>query len=257
MVALSGVELVIELVIFFLLVGIGIFVVKIMKNSDNKFLNPTEYLPLEEIQSIKQGYFLIMMGLCFVVVLYSLSFNSSDLVYFAIFDIIISLYVVITIDKTSNWHKLLIFLLVPFGSLTFLVYGYTLVSYLDLIHIPVFLYLIKYYYDGFKIYTENNSLGITIVLLFVIIFVSFFVTILVESVNPLDSLVMVSNAFTSNGYAVLGHSIPGKVNSLFLVWSGYLISGVGTATLTVALLTRYYNKKFERLEELIKKNNEN
>ena len=238
MVALSGVELVIELVIFFLLVGIGIFVVKIMKNSDNKFLNPTEYLPLEEIQSIKQGYFLIMMGLCFVVVLYSLSFNSSDLVYFAIFDIIISLYVVITIDKTSNWHKLLIFLLVPFGSLTFLVYGYTLVSYLDLIHIPVFLYLIKYYYDGFKIYTENNSLGITIVLLFVIIFVSFFVTILVESVNPLDS-------------------IPGKVNSLFLVWSGYLISGVGTATLTVALLTRYYNKKFERLEELIKKNNEN
>ena len=66
---------------------------------------------------------------------------------------------------------------------------------------------------------------------------------------------MVSNAFTSNGYAVLGSSILGKVNSLFLVWSGYLISGVGTATLTVALLTRHYNKRFDELEKLIKENN--
>ncbi len=256
MVALSALDIVIELVLFLFLVGMGIFVVKMLKNSDSKFLNPIEYLPLEEIHSVRQVYYLIMMGLCFVVVLYSLSFRDSDLMYFAAFDIIISLYVAITIDKTSNWHKLLILLLVPFGSLTFLVYGFTLVSLLDLIHIPVFLYLVKYYYDDFKTYTENNSLGITIVLLFAIIFISFFVTVLVENVNPLDSLVMVSNAFTSNGYAVLGHSIPGKVNSLFLVWSGYLISGVGTATLTVALLTRYYNKKFERLEELIKKNNE-
>ena len=79
----------------------------------------------------------------------------------------------------------------------------------------------------------------------------------VEGVNPLDSLVMVSNAFTSNGYAVLGKTIPGKINSLFLVWSGYLISGVGTATLTAAILTRHFNRKFDKLEELIKKNNEN
>lgn len=252
---LSLLQLIIEIIIFLVAVTIGIFVVNKLKNSDTKFLNPTEYLPTEEIHSIKQIFYLIMMGLCFVVALYALVFDSGDLTYFVIFDIIFSLYIAITIEKDSAWKKVLILFLIPYGSLTYLMFNFTLISLLDLIHIPVFLYLIKYYYDKFKIYTESNSLGITIVLLFSIVFVSFFITIFVEGVNPLDSLVMVSNAFTSNGYAVLGKSIPGKVNSLFLVWSGYLISGVGTATLTVALLTRHYNKRFDDLEKLIKENN--
>ena len=67
---------------------------------------------------------------------------------------------------------------------------------------------------------------------------------------------MVSNAFTSNGYAVLGDTPIGKLNSLFLVWGGYILSGVGTATLTAALLSRHFNKRFEELEELIKNNND-
>lgn len=254
--SLSFLQFIIESVVFLIVVGIGIVVIEKLKNNDNKFLNPLEYVPLEEFHSIRQIYYLIMMALCFVVVLYSMSFNSSDIVYFALFDIIISLYIAITIDKTSNWHKLMVFLLIPFGAITYLIYGITLVSYLDLIHIPVFLYLIKYYYDDFKKYTETNSLGITIVLLFAIVFISFIFTAFIESENPLDALVMVSNAFTSNGYAVLGNTIPGKINSLFLVWGGYLISGVGTATLTAAILTRHFNKKFDKLEELIKKNNE-
>lgn len=254
--SLSFLQFIIESVVFLIVVGIGIVVIEKLKNNDNKFLNPLEYVPLEEFHSIRQIYYLIMMALCFVVVLYSMSFNSSDIVYFSLFDIIISLYIAITIDKTSNWHKLMVFLLIPFGAITYLFYGITLVSYLDLIHIPVFLYLIKYYYDDFKKYTETNSLGITIVLLFAIVFISFIFTAFIESENPLDALVMVSNAFTSNGYAVLGNTIPGKINSLFLVWGGYLISGVGTATLTAAILTRHFNKKFDKLEELIKKNNE-
>ena len=253
---LSFLQFIIESFVFLIVVGIGIVVIEKLKNNDNKFLNPLEYVPLEEFHSIRQIYYLIMMALCFVVVLYSMSFNSSDIVYFALFDIIISLYIAITIDKTSNWHKLMVFLLIPFGAITYLFYGITLVSYLDLIHIPVFLYLIKYYYDDFKKYTETNSLGITIVLLFAIVFISFIFTAFIESENPLDALVMVSNAFTSNGYAVLGKTIPGKLNSIFLVWGGYLISGVGTATLTAAILTRHFNKKFDKLEELIKKNNE-
>ena len=67
---------------------------------------------------------------------------------------------------------------------------------------------------------------------------------------------MVSNAFTSNGFTVLGTSILGKINSLVLVWSGYILSGVGTATLTAAILTRHFNKRFDELEEMIKKDNE-
>ena len=57
-------------------------------------------------------------------------------------------------------------------------------------------------------------------------------------------------------YAVLGDTPIGKLNSLFLVWGGYILSGVGTATLTAALLSRHFNKRFEELEELIKNNND-
>ena len=134
-------------------------------------------------------------------------------------------------------------------------------GWLDLIHIPIMIFYIKYYYDKFREYTEANSLGIAILLLFTIIFLSAINTMFVESKNPLDALVMVSNAFTSNGYAVLGDSIPGKLNSIILVWSGFIISGVGTATLTVALSANHFNKKFEELdnkleelEKLIEKN---
>jgi hypothetical protein len=47
----------------------------------------------------------------------------------------------------------------------------------------------------------------------------------------------------------------GKLNSIFLVWSGYILSGAGTATLTAAIIIRHFNKKFNKLEEMIKENN--
>ena len=68
---------------------------------------------------------------------------------------------------------------------------------------------------------------------------------------------MTSNAFTSNGYAVLGNSSVGKLNSLILVWSGFILSGVATATLTVAIVMKRVNNDFDRLEELVKKNKKN
>ncbi|WP_296803923.1 hypothetical protein [uncultured Methanobrevibacter sp.] len=106
-------------------------------------------------------------------------------------------------------------------------------------------------------YTETNSLGITIILLFSIIFVSFIITMLVEEVSPINSMVMVSNAFTSNGYSILGSSGWGKFNSLILVWSGFFLSGVGTATLTVTIVMKHVNNEFDRLEDLAKKNKKN
>ena len=80
---------------------------------------------------------------------------------------------------------------------------------------------------------------------------------LVEGKTPIDSLVMVSNAFTSNGYAVLGKTGLGKIDSLILVWGGFFLSGVGTATLAVGIVMRKTDEKFDRLEELIKKNKKN
>ena len=170
-----------------------------------------------------------------------------------------------------DWkNRILLILLIPYGSLTYFLFGKSLVGYLALIHVPVFIYFIKVYYDKFREYTESNGLGIAIILLFSIIFISFFITQLAEHVDPLNSLVMVSNAFTSNGYAVLGSSVIGKINSVFLVWGGYLLSGVGTATLAAAILKKHYDvkneelyakiddldKKIDNLEELIKNKDE-
>ena len=219
-------------------------------------MNPREYFPEEELHSLRQVFYLIMMGLCFINILYSLVFVSTDVIYLVIFDIFLSLFVAIRLDRSILKNKILIFLLVPYGSLTYLLFGNTLVGFLDFLHVPIFIYIIKIYYDKFREYTESNGLGIAIILLFLIVFISFLATQIAEGANALDSLVMVSNAFTSNGYAVLGNSIAGKLDAIVLVWAGYILSGVGTATLTAAILTRHFNSKFEELEELIKKNNE-
>ena len=63
---------------------------------------------------------------------------------------------------------------------------------------------------------------------------------------------MVSNAFTSNGYTVLGSTGLGKANSILLVWSGFILSCVGTATLTVSIIVSHIDDKFDRLEKLVK-----
>ena len=250
------IEYFVEIAVFMVLMVIASFLLKKIMKSRNKIFNPREYFPEEEIHSLRQVFYLIMMAACFINVLYSLVFVSTDVIYLVIFDILLSLFVAIRLDSSTLKNKILILLLVPYGSLTYLLFGNTLVGLLDFLHVPIFIYIIKLYYDKFREYTESNGLGIAIILLFMIVFISFLATQVAEGANALDSLVMVSNAFTSNGYAVLGNSIAGKLDAIVLVWAGYILSGVGTATLTAAILTRHFNSKFEELEELIKKNNE-
>jgi hypothetical protein len=244
-------RVVFEIISFLILATAAGYILKKIKGKSYKILNPQEYIPEEEIHSLKQMFYLIMMGLFFINIMYSMTFVETEVPYIAIFDIALSLFLAVTLDKSSIKNKILILVLVPYGSMTFFLYGHSLIGLLDLIHVPVFIYFIKVYFDKFKEYTESNSLGIAIILLFTIVFISFIFTQIVETENPLDSLVMVSNAFTSNGYSVLGTTIPGKLNSLVLVWSGYILSGVGTATLTAALLIKHFNKKFEKLEKMI------
>lgn len=82
----------------------------------------------------------------------------------------------------------------------------------------------------------------------------------IENEDPLNAIVMVSNAFTSNGYAILGDTTGGKINSIILVWSGYILSGAATATLTVSILMRRFKSKLEdydkKLDELQESLNE-
>lgn len=250
-------QLIIEILLFGIFTLVCEFILKKMKDSQNRFLNPHEFLPESEIHTLRQVFYLIVMALSFVNILYSLIVtNMNHIIYFVIFDIFLSLGIAVSLDKSSTKNKILFLLLVPYGALTYILFGITWISFLDLVHILIFIYFIKFYYDKFREYTTSNRLGLTIILLFAIIFISFFITQLAEQVNPLDALVMVSNAFTSNGYAVLGHSIPGKLNSIFLVWGGYIISGAGTATLTAAILIRHFNKRLEKLEKIIEEESE-
>ena len=243
-------------IIFAILIVLGTVILNKIRNSSNRFLNPEELLPKDELPLLKQLFYLIIMSGAFISIVYILTFIYTDVFYFVIFDVIISLIIAIDLDKSSWKNKILILLVVPYGSLYYLLCGFTLVGLIDLIHIPVLIYFIKVYYDKFQEYTTNNRLGYTILLLFIIVFISFIITQLAEGVTPLDSMVMVSNAFTSNGYAILGKTVPGKINSLLLVWSGYIIAGAGTAALTSAVLIRHFNKRLKRLEELINEGSE-
>ncbi|MEE0935047.1 MAG: hypothetical protein U0L42_05180 [Methanobrevibacter sp.] len=241
----------IEMVIFLVVMAIGMFIVKRVRNSSNQALNPHEYLPEEEIQTLKQVFYLIMMALFFVDFVYSFIVLKGEIFYLTLFDVALCLFAAVLLDKESWKNKLIVFFLLPFGSFSYLLFGSSFLFIFDVIHIPILLYIITVYYRKFREYTESNGLGFTIILLFAIIFFSFILTMGVENRNPLDSLVMVSNAFTSNGYAVLGNSVVGKINSLLLVWGGYVISGAGTATLTAAILLKYFNRRIKRLEKLI------
>lgn len=243
--------------IFLVLTLFGGFVYKLLKNRYFNSIDLNDYLPEDEIHSLKQIFYLIMMALCVVNIFYSIVGDGIEFLYsFVIYDIALSLYFAIKMDKSSLKNKIIWLLLVPYGSLSLLLFHIDLVVYFGIVHVLVFIYFAKLNFDKFMEYTNSNALGVTIILLFIIIFVSFFITQYAENVNALDSLVMISNEFTGNGYGIFGETILGKLNSLLLVWGGYVISGVSAATLTAAILRRHFNKRFAELERLIEGDDE-
>lgn len=254
-ITLFGIVLIVFVIISYLLKKAYSF---LQNRSHMRIFNLEEYIPTEEIHSLKQLFYLVLMALVMIDIFYQITFYQFDLFYFAIFDLLLSLFIIILIKTNSIKDYILIFFLMPFGSVKFLLTDsyYLLFGLVDLVHIFVLLYMVWYLYNKFKKYTRTNGLGYTVLLLFFIILFSFIWTTIVEQVNPLDSLAMVSNAFTSNGYAVLGRTIAGKLNAIFLVWAGYVLSGVGTATLTIAIYSRYYNKRFDEIERLLKELND-
>ena len=233
--------------IFHILVSMGIFIalayvtryiVKkgrlLSRFKKSRLSNPEEYFPSEEVYLLKQVFYLIVILVI----------------------IMICLYLAIKMDKDSLKDKVLLFLLIPFGSITGLLFGDSIVAVLDLTHVIGYLYFIKVYFRKFVEYSENNGLGVTIILLFGIILVSFLFTLLVEDVSPMDSLTMVSNAFTSNSFDASGQNIIGKLNSLVLAWSGFILSGVGTATLAASIVNSYVSQEFGELKDIVKKKKE-
>ena len=252
-----------------ILVAIGVFaalvyIVKYIVNKgrlmarfkNSRLSNPQEYFPSEEVLLLKQVFYLIVILVIIMICLY-LTFDWNEGFYFIyLLDIVVSLYLALKMGKDSLKDKVLLFLLIPFGSITGILFGDSVVALLDLTHIIGYLYFIKVYFRKFVDYTENNGLGITIILLFGIILVSFLFTILAENVSPMDSITMVSNAFTSNSFDASGKNIIGKLNSLVLAWSGFILSGVGTATLAVSIVNGHVDRKFDKVNDLIKKKKE-
>lgn len=243
---LTPVQFLIEFLLFVILMFVGIYLKKIPKI---RFFNIGEYFPKDEIHTLTQVAYLALMTACFVNVMYTLIYVNIDTTYFAILNFSLSLFIAITIDKSTFVRKLFIVVLVPYGALTYLLFNSPLIGLVNFIQVPVFIYLIKHYYDKFMDYTESHGLGISIVLLFTIIFVSFLITSIIENKNPLDAIVMVSNTFATNGYTVYGTSDIGKVNNLVLAWMSVILPAVGTATLTSAILTRHYNKKLKDYDD--------
>lgn len=267
-----------SLIIYFLvLIAIIVFylgvikAVKILLNylkkyRHNKLFNSYEYLPEEEIHTLRQVFYLIVITMSFTIIIYTLISLSLHRFsnYFVFVDIFISIIACLIIKKDTRLEKMVFLSLIPFASTIFATIDYMRLSFelnsiadplysitffFIVLHLIGFAYLMKVYISKFNNYTESNGLGISILLLFAIVFFSFLITPLTENVELLDALVMVSNAFTSNGYAVLGSTTLGKLNSVFLVWGGYILSGVGTATLATALTSRHFNKKFEKMNE--------
>ncbi len=251
-------QLLVEIVIFVVLVHICKYVVHKIRSmsrfKDSKFLNPQEYFPSEKVLSLEQVFYLIMI-LIFILICLYLVFDWVSYFIFGL-DIVVSAYLAHGIGKDSIKEKVILFLLIPFGSLTGILFGNSIIVLLDLFHIVGYLYFIKVYYRKFVDFTENNGLGITIMLLYSIILFSFLFTIIVEGVSPMDSLTMVSNAFTSNSFDASGKIMIGKINSLVLAWGGFILSGVGTATLAVSMVNRYVNHEFAEIKDLIRKKKE-
>ncbi len=251
-------QLAVVIIVFLVLTVISEFIYKKIKSNYVDHIDMKNYLPEDEVHTLKQLFYLILMALCVVNIFYSFVGEGLEyLYYFPIYDLALSLYFAVKLDKSSTKNKIILLLLIPYGTLTFLLFNYNIVLFaVDIIHVLVFIYMAKLNFDMFMKYTNSNGLGISIVLLFIIIFISFFITQYSEGVNALDSIVMISNQFTGNGFDVFGNSIPGKLNSLLLVWGGYVISGVSASTLTAAILIKYFRNKFEEIEKLIEGDDE-
>ena len=260
-------QICVSVLIFVILFYIGKFLEDNLKNNSFRYLNPTEYLPEEEVKTLKQFFYLIMILILFILIVNfffdnDIILSNSPLfyVFHSVLDIVVSVFVANFIyEKSSRKSKVLIFFIMPLASIAFLLFGESLLEYWDFLRIPALLYLIKYFFDKFKDYTDEQGLSISIILLFIIIFSSIVITMFIENEDPLDAVVMVSNAFTSNGYAILGDTTGGKINSIVLVWSGYILSGAATATLTAAILmehfrrkTKKYDAKLDEMQESLK-----
>ena len=247
-------------VIFVILVYVIEFIRNKVKSSsflkNSKFANPLEYFPSEPLFYLKQVFYIVMI-LTFVLIILYLIFNwTKGTTFIFVLDILISAYLSINRGWYSFNDKVLLFLLIPFASITGILFGNAVFSFLNLFHILGYLYFIQFYYHEFLKDTQSKGFGISIIVTFTILLISFLFTILAEGVSPMDSMTMVSNAFTSNSFDASGKIMIGKVNSLVLAWGGFILSIIGTATLAVSIVMNYVSHEFDDMKDFVRNKKE-
>ena len=140
-----------------ILIFLGIFyavsrIIKFLKRyRHNRLLNSSEYLPEEEIQTLKQVSYLIIITISFVNIIYSIIFWGSDdfIRYFIYYDILASLIACLVMPKDTLFDKFIILLLIPISSLSYISPNDPATIFLLAIHIIGFAYVIKVYYSKF------------------------------------------------------------------------------------------------------------
>ena len=249
--------LTVALIISFLIIAGATYYLKKTDKNYTIYEISEKLLPEDEIRVLKQVFYITMV----VIGLISVIMEFYSMPYFwietSVLDMIFSFIAIaiILLEKRSYIRIILLTLLVPLNSVYFLIFSVSLSSLaviMNSVHSIVMVYAIIFFINEFITYTKNNNLGYTVVILMAIVSVSLFLTIIFEQRTILDSLIMVTNAFTSNGYSVLGTSTMGKIDSLFLTWGGYLLSCVGTATLTAAILSKNFDSNVTSIENEIK-----
>ena len=246
-----------------ILVSIGIFLIlcfqaeyfkKMIRKYIHKVMDPHEYFPKEEILAFRQAHYLILILFIYITIInfcFGKYFEISRgmFIFNSMADIIISLIIIMVFYRCRTKSRILSLMLMPLPSIASLVFGGTQLGFWNFLRIPALLYVVVISYHKFLDFSEKNEVGKMILLLLSIIFFCLILTIIFENQNPMNSLAMVTNAITSNGYAVPTDSTGGVLTSTFLAWTGYVLSGVGTATLAAGIIHRQSKMKLKKLED--------
>lgn len=116
------VQLVIVIAIFLVLTILTKFIYGKLICNYVKSVNINEILPEDEVHSLRQVFYLILMALCVVNIFYTLTVAEIDYPYLAIFDIALSLYFAAVLDTSYRKNKIILLLLIPYGSLSYLLF---------------------------------------------------------------------------------------------------------------------------------------
>ena len=237
-----------------------LFIAIIKENLYQKYLDKISkvdsevFLPKDELNYLKQIFYLLMGAIAILSLIIFYLGSDPNFIDINYLDIVVSIIAIIYIADKRPFNFILAILLIPTHSIVWIL-GITDVNLLILIfhwmHITGVVLSAYFFFKRFLKYTKSNNLGYTVLIFIGILSIGLLVTAFYEQTSFLNSVVMISNAFTSNGYTVLGKSFGGKVVSILLVWGGYLLSGVGTATLAAAIITAYLKGKITDQEHKI------